>query len=329
MRRQRLGLVAAAGVFALGGSLLGGAVSSGSTPHAGSPAGKKVVYIPGLTGVPFYTTVNCGAALEAKKFGIRYSYQGSPTFGVPEQTSVVNAVVATKPYAIMISITDPNAMIAPLAAAKKAGIKIITIDGDLANKSIGITNIQANGFAGGKLAGQHLAQLIGGKGDVLMIDNATGSTVSLARQHGFEAGIKGYPGIKLLGVQYSSNSVATAAQIAQTTATTNANLKGIFTLETNNTQGAITGLREAGKTKSVKLVGFDTSAPIVAALHSGALQGDVVQYPLLEGELGIQAVVDTVEGKPVRRDQTPPFVFATPANVGSATVQKYIYKSSC
>lgn len=330
MKKHRLALALASVALVTVGTITIGAASSGASNHA-SPAGKRVVYIPGLTGVAFYTTVNCGAALEAKKYGIKYSYEGSPTFGVPQQTAVVNAVAATKPAAIMISITDPNAMYPPLEAAKKAGIAIIGIDGDLAPKyhSVMITNIESNGIKGGYLAGIRLAQLIHGKGDVMMIDNAAGSIVSGYRQTGFLDAIKLYPGIKNLGVKYSANSVSTAASISDSVASTNPNLKGIFTLETNNTTGAITGLREVGKTGSVKLVGYDTDAAIVAALHDGALQGDVVQYPLLEGELGIQAAANYIEGKPVKRDQTPPFVFATPSNVNTPLVQKYIYKLSC
>jgi ribose transport system substrate-binding protein len=326
MRRTRL----AASVTAV--ALLAGAGLTAGSPSAfaaGSVKGKSIVYIPGLTGVPFYTTVSCGAAAEAKALGMKYSYQGSPTFAVSNQTTVVNAVLATKPAAIMISLTDPQAMIAPLVAAQKQGVKIVAIDGDLNDKSVLVTDIESNGVKGGYLAGMQLAKLIGGKGSVLAIDNAAGSPVSEERSNGFAQAIKKYPKIKYLGIKYSNNETAQAASIASTTSTTNSSLAGIFSLETNNTEGAITGLRESGKTGKVKLVGYDSSAPIVAALKDGALQGDVVQYPLLEGKLGVEAAAAAITGKKVARYQTPPFVFATPKNVNSAKVQQYLYKSSC
>lgn len=313
------------------GSSSSSASGSSSAAAAGSASGKSVVYIPGLTGNPFYTSVGCGAATEAAATGVKFSVQGASTFSVPLQTQVLTSVVASKPAAIMISITDPVAMYAPLAKAKADGIKVITIDGDLANKSVAVTNIQSNDITGGQLAADALGKLANGrKGQVLIIDNATGSIISTDRADGFKTELAAkYPNLTVLNTQYSNNSTATAASIARTAATSNPNLIGIYTLETDNTEGAITGIREAGKTGKVYLVGYDTSDPIVAGLRAGAVNADIVQYPYGEGMLGIQSAVDAIEGKPVSREQTVGFVVATPSNVNSATVQKYIYKTHC
>lgn len=307
-------------------SATGGAATSASA--AAAKVG-KIVYIPGLTGNPFYNTVSCGAATEAKKLGVAYSYQGASTFGVAEQTAVVNAVVATKPGAIMISITDPTAMDGPLTAAKNAGIKIIGIDGDLNDTSVMTTNIQSDGVKGGALAGDALAQAVGEKGTVLIIDNATGSVVSKARTDGFSQAIAKYPNMKVLPIQYSGNDVSKAASIVSTTASTNSDLVGVFGAETNNTQGALTGVRESGKSSSIKVVGYDTSDPIVAALKDGSLAGTVVQYPRGEGMTGVESAVDAMEGKAVPRNQPADAIFVTPATVNSAQAQQYIYDVNC
>jgi len=143
MTRRNSALVAVAGAATLalltacrssgGGSGSSGSAAGGSSPAAGgassgggSAKAGKVVYIPGLTGNPFYNTVNCGAKAKAKELGVGYDYQGASTFGVAEQTKVLNAVVATKPGAIMISITDPTAMVGPLTAAKNAGMSFMS-----------------------------------------------------------------------------------------------------------------------------------------------------------------------------------------------------------
>lgn len=326
-------IAAAAGVAAVAlvagcSSDTGGATTSSSSGGASGKLG-KVVYIPGLTGNPFYNTVSCGGKTEAAKKGVEFSYQGAPTFGVPEQTKILNAVVATKPGAIMISITDPTAMIGPLTAAKQAGIKIIGIDGDLADTSIMTTNIQSDGVQGGSLAGDALAKAVGEKGTVLIIDNATGSVVSKARTDGFQKAIAKYPNMKVLPIQYSANDVSKAASIVSTTAATNADLVGVFGAETNNTTGALTGVREAGKTGKVKVVGYDTSDPIVAALKDGSLTGTVVQYPRGEGATGVDSAVDAMQGKSVPRNQSADAIFVTPETVNSDQAKQYIYDVNC
>jgi ribose transport system substrate-binding protein len=330
-RKVAAGLTAIVAVIALAACSSSSSSTSASGGSSASASGKTVVYIPGLTGNPFYTSVGCGASTEAGLLGVKFSVQGASTFSVPLQTQVLNAVIASKPAAIMISITDPVAMSAPLERAKADGIKVITIDGDLTNKSVAVTNIQSNDITGGQLAADALGKLVGGrKGQVLIIDNATGSIISGDRAMGFENELKAkFPNITVLNTQYSNNSTATAASIARTAATTNSNLVGIYTLETDNTEGAITGIREAGKTGKVYLVGYDTSDPIVAGLQAGAVNADIVQFPYGEGMLGIQSAVNAIDGKPVPRDQTVGFVVATPSNVNSAAVQKYIYKTHC
>jgi ribose transport system substrate-binding protein len=318
-----------AGCSSSGSGGSGGSGSSGGGGGTTSPKVGKIVYIPGLTGNPFYNTVNCGASAQAKKLGVGYSYQGASTFGVAEQTRILNGVVATKPGAVMISITDPTAMVAPLTAAKRAGVKIIGIDGDVNDKSIMVTNIQANGEKGGELAGDALAKAVGQKGAVLAIDNATGSVVAEARTTGFKTAIAKYPNMKFLGIQYSANDVSKAASIVSTAASTNSDLVGVFGVETNNTQGALTGVRESGKSSKVKVVGFDTSDPIVAALKDGSLTGTVVQNPRGEGMLGVQSAVNAMQGKSVPRNQAADSLFVTPATVNSAKAKQYIYDVNC
>ena len=312
------------------GSVAASATDSGSGA-ASSPAAKmgKIVYIPGLTGNPFYNTVSCGAGTEAKKKGVDFAYQGSPTFDVQKQTAIVEQVTATKPGAIMISITDPNAMAAPLKKAKAAGIKIVTIDGDLTDTSISSSNIQSNGVQGGKLAGEALGKAIGGKGSVLIVDNATGSTVAKARDDGFTEGIKEFPNVKLLPIQYSQNDPAKAAAIVKTASIAHSDLAGVFGAETNNTQGALTGVKEATKIGKIKVTGYDTSDPIVAALKDGSLLGTVVQNPRGEGVTGVDTALDVMSGKTVPRSQPADAIFVTPATVNSAKAKLYIYDVNC
>jgi ribose transport system substrate-binding protein len=117
--------------------------------------------------------------------------------------------------------------------------------------------------------------------------------------------------------------VANAANIVSTTA--DSDLKGA---ETNNTEGAITGVREAKKVET-HIVGYDTSDPIVQALNDGKLEGNVVQYPYGEGQQGIETLMKAVNGQNVQRNQSAPFVVATPDNVNTSNVQRYIYKLNC
>jgi len=297
-----------------------------------APKGMKIVYVPGLTGNPFYNTVACGAQKKADELGIDFTYQGAPEFDVAKQSAIVSALVGEKPDAIMISVTDPDAMIPPLQEAKDAGIDIIGIDGDLSDTWIMSTNIQSDNHEGGTLAAKSLVEAVGEDvgGDVLGLSNNAGSPIGEQREKGFTDELAKHPKFKYLGTQFTDNQQAQAATIVSTTASSNDNLVGVYTMATNNTEGAVTGLREADKTvDDVKIVGYDVSAPILTALEAGDITGLVVQYPYGAGQKGVETAVALANGETVERNQKTDFVFATPANVASEEVQKFIYKLDC
>jgi len=329
VKRALAAAIAAAAVFVVACGGDDGGSGSASSGGGGSASKKSIVYVPGLTGNPFYSTVACGAKSVAAKNNVDFSVQGAPEWNVAKQTAIVNAIIAKKPDAIMISHNDPKAMIVPLKRAQAAGIKVMTIDGDLADTSIAVSNIQSDNLEGGRLAGERMAELTGGKGTVVAIDNDPGFPISEARVEGFKQAIAKHPDMKYLGVKYSHNEVAEAANIVSTTAASNPDLVGVYAAETNNTEGAITGVREAKKEGKISIVGYDTSDPIVQALKDGKVQGVIVQYPFGEGQKGIETLSKAIDGGQVQRNQTAPFVVATPENVNDAKVQQYIYKLNC
>ena len=294
-----------------------------------SPKAYKITYIQGVTGNPFYMSVSCGATEAAKRLGVAFDSQGPQQYTPALQLRVLNAVIAGQPDGIMMTADDPVALTATMIEAKERGIKIISIDGDVKDMSVALANIQSDNFEGGRQAGKVLVELLGGKGKVMALMNSPAANVAQQRLFGFQEEIGKHPGIAYIGVQYSNNQTAKAASIVTSTIAANPDLAGIFTITTNNTEGAATGVREAQREGKIKLVGFDTSDPIVEAIRTGVVSADIVQYPYRVGQLGLEMMVDALNGKPIQRQVNTPFVVATPANIDTPEVQKFIYRTNC
>ena len=195
--------------------------------------------------------------------------------------------------------------------------------------SVALANIQSDNFEGGRQAGAALSDLLGGKGKIMALMNSPAANVAQQRLNGFKEEIAKHPGLEFLGVQYSNNQTAKAASIITSTIAANPDLAGVFTITTNNTEGAATGIREAQREGKVKIVGFDTSDPIVEAIRTGIVSADIVQYPYRVGQLGLENMVAALDGKPIEREITTPFVVATPQNIDTPDVQKFIYRTNC
>ena len=289
----------------------------------------RVSYIQGVTGNPFYISVGCGAEDVAKQLGVKLDIQGAQQYQPQLQMRVLDGVIAAHPDGIMIAVTDPVALTPTLQQAKALGIKILSIDGDIKDMDVAIANVQSDNVDGGAQAAKRLAELIGDKGVVMAMMNSPAAAVSQQRLQGFTTEIAKHPGITYLGVQYSNNQTAKAAAIITSTVAAHPDLSGVFTITTNNTEGAATGVREAQAIGKIKIVGFDTSDPIVEDIRHGIVSADVVQDPYRVGQLALQMMVDALDGKPVEREVRTPFVIATPDNVDSAEVKQFIYKTHC
>ena len=289
----------------------------------------KITYIMGLTGNPFYATVACGGSDMARQLNVAFDAQGPAQYQAALQMRVLDAVIASKPDGILFTADDPVALTATLIQAKAMGINIISIDGDVQDMSVAIANIQSDNVQGGMQAAKALAAAIGGKGKVLAMMNSPAANVAQQRLRGFTEELKNYPDSTFLGVQYSNNQTVKAAGIVTATVAAHPDLAGIFTITTNNTEGAATGVREVGGIGRIKIVGFDTSDPIVEAIRNGTVTADIVQYPYQVGQLGVKMMVDALDGKPVERQVNTPFVIATKDNIDTPEVQKFIYKMKC
>lgn len=289
----------------------------------------KITYIQGVTGNPFYMSVTCGGAEAAKRLGVTFDAQGPQQYTPALQMRVLNAVIAAQPDAIMFTADDPVALTATLRDAKERGIRILSIDGDVKDLSVAVSNIQSDNVEGGRQAARKLAELIDDKGEVMAVLNSPAANVAQERLQGFHEEIARHPKITFLGPQYSNNQTAKAASIVTSTIAAHPDLAAIFTLTTNNTEGAATGVREAQREGKIKLVGFDTSDPIVEGIRKGIIAADIVQYPYRIGQLGVEMLVAALDGRPVERQVHTPFVVATPANVDTPEVQQYIYRTNC
>ena len=324
-RRVFLGLVA----LALAATACGGNDQGGGGGGTGQKQ-YKLTLIQGVKGDQFYITMQCGAQQAAQAAGATLDVAAPDEFDASLQTPVVNAVVAKKPDAILIAPTDTKAMIPPLTQAKAAGIKLIFVDTTTENGAeLAESEIASDNEEGGREAARTLAKLTGGKGSVLVINVKPGISTTDARAKGFEEEIKKTPGLKYIGQEYSNDKPEIAA--AKTTAALAAHpdLVGVFGTNLFSAEGAATGLRSAGASQKVKVVGFDAGPKQVQDLQQGIVQALIAQKPAEIGKDGVEQAVAALKGETVQKQIGTGFVVVTKENMNNPDVQPFLYKSSC
>ena len=311
------------GIAACGDDEEGG---GGGSASSGDDSGGKLTLIAGVKGDEFYITMNCGAQEEAKKLGYSLDFQGPDKFDAQLQTPVVNAVAAKKPDAVLVAPTDTKAMYAPIKALADAGPKVVFVDTTLEQPDMAVSQIASDNVGGGKEAAKALAELIGGSGKVFVVNVNPGISTTDQRAQGFEEEAKAL-GLDYLGQDFSKDEPERAAAIVKAQLAKNPDLKGIFATNLFSAEGSASGLREAGKLDSVKIVGFDAGPKQVQDLEDGTVQALIAQQPAEIGKLGVQQAVAALKGETTKPEIGTGFTTITKDNL--ADNQANLYKPSC
>jgi ribose transport system substrate-binding protein len=306
----------------------GTAQATGGSNAQGQTQGKDITFVPGVVGNAFYVSMECGIREAAKKYGFNVKLQGPQQFDPALQTPIVNAVTAQKPAGMIIAPDDSTAMFVPISNAAKAGIKVALVDTTLNDTSPAVTSIATDNVKGGAAAAKDLAQLIGEKGKVLVLPFKAGAATSDDRQKGFETAIKQYPNIEYIGPQYTNNDPATAASQVASTLSAHPDLAGIYATNDRSVEGAATGLRNANKIGSVKVVAFDTGPQQVQQLQQGIVQSLIGQVPREIGATAVDAIAASITGASPSRRPSPqppsqsPRTISTPPRVKRASTRQ-------
>lgn len=306
------------------------AVDEGASedPAAGGDEPYEIAFVQGVAGDEFYISMQCGVEAAAEELGATAETQGPREFDPTLQTPIVDSVVASEPDALLIAPTDVTAMRRPIEAAIDAGIEVVLVDTTLEDPSGVVSQIASDNLGGGAAAFQAIKDANPEGGKVLVIGVEPGISTTDARAEGFEAAAAEDPAFESLGVEYSQNQPARAAQIVTSSLQANPDIVGIFAVNLFAAEGAATGIRQAGA-EDVTVVGFDAGPAQVEALREGTVQALIAQQPNFIGRTGVEQAVAALNGEEVDPEIQTGFTILTAENIDDPESQEAVYQSSC
>jgi ribose transport system substrate-binding protein len=293
-----------------------------SSPKSDKP---KILVSPKGLVLSFWVSVKTGADQAGKDFNADIIWKGpSLETDIATQISIIEDNINKKVNAIVLAACDAASLVPVIEKASTAGIPVITIDSGV-NSDVPASFIATDNIAAAEKACDVLAQLIGNAGEVAMIPFVPGATTCILREQGFNTGLKKYPDMKLVAVQYSQAEVARAMAVTEDIVTAHPNLAGIFAANESGTDGCAQALKSRGLAGKIKVVGFDAAPNEMTALEEGAVDALIVQNPFQMGYLGVKTALDVINGKQVdKRIDTGVFV-VTKQNLHSPEIQQLIH----
>ena len=299
----------------------------GNTP-ATSAATFRIAVIPKGLGHDFWNKVRAGAEEAAAEQNALVLWNGPATEqDIAGQISILEGHVADRVDAIVIAACDAEALIEPIRKAIEAGIPVITIDSGV-NSDLPQSLIATDNEKGAAMAADHIAELIGGEGEVGLIAFLKGAKTSDLRESGFKAGLKQHPGLKLVPVQYCNSQSDLAMNNTDAMLAAHPNLKAIFASNEPAAIGAAQALLIAGKAGKVILVAFDAAPSELQDLQAGTIQALIVQDPHRMGYEGVANAVRAIKGEKVEKRIDTGVVLVTQENLDDPDIQKLVQAAS-
>jgi ribose transport system substrate-binding protein len=240
-----------------------------------------------------------------------------------QQIQVVENFTSRRVSGIVLAPLDSQALANPVASAVQSGIPVLVMDSGLKSDKY-ISFVATDNFKGGQLAGEYMARLLDGKGNVILLRYAVGSASTEEREKGFLDALAKFPGIKMISAdQYAGATVETAYQASQNLLNRfGGEVNGVFCANEPSTIAMTKALRDIGKAGGkVKMIGFDAGSQSVLDMKNGDVQGLAVQNPLLMGYLSVTTMVKHLQGEKVESRIDTGVVLVTPENMAQPEIK--------
>jgi ribose transport system substrate-binding protein len=289
--------------------LLGCALVCCAAPNFAASKNLQIAVIPKGTTHEFWKSVHAGAVkaqreLEAQGYKINVIWRGPlREDDRDQQIQVVESFVNRRVDGIALAPLDSRALVAPVELAERMKVPVVIFDSALKSDKM-ISYVATDNYKGGQLGAKRLAELLNGKGKVILVKYQVGSASTEEREAGFLDEMKNHPGITLISTnQYAGATRETAYQTSQTVLTRlGKEVDGIFMPNETSTVGMMLALRDIKRAGGdVKLVGFDAGSQLIDGLKRGDVQGLVVQNPIKMGYTAVMTLVNHIEKKSVQK----------------------------
>ncbi len=306
-------------------------VGCGTGPGPALPdKGLMIAVIPKGTTHVFWKSVEAGARKAGEELDIDIVWKGPlKENDRAQQIALVEQFVGEGVDGIVLAPLDDRALLRPVRAAARSQIPVVIIDSGL-RAEVGrdfASFVATDNREGGRLAGRRLAELLGGRGKVVLLRYQVGSASTTNREEGFLETLSEYDDIELLvDNQYAGATAGDAIKKSQELLDHLRGSDGVFCPNESSTYGMLVTLRKNNLASRLKFVGFDASAELIDALKKGEIQGLVVQNPYRMGYDGVRTVLSSIRGEDVAPRIDTGVELVTRENLSDPAIQQLVRK---
>jgi ribose transport system substrate-binding protein len=236
---------------------------------------------------------------------------------------IIENLVQTGVDVLCVAPSGSKEIVPAVGKAQRAGIPVVIVDERLdeaAAKEAGVrpaTFVGSDNVDGGRLAGRHLLEATGGRAHVAVLEGIPGHESGDARLRGFREAIGHAPGIEVVASQTANWERDQGFTVFQNILQAHPEVDAVFACNDVMALGAVEAIAAAGRTGTIRVIGFDAVEDARQAIAAGTMDASVAQFPSEMGRLAVESAVKLMRGDAVPAEQPTRVGLVTRQNVGA------------
>lgn len=254
---------------------------------------------------PFFISVKEGGEAAAKELGVKLSVLAPlKADNNEEQTHMVEQAIVTGAELVIMCPSDTMGIIPAMEKLEEVGIPVINLNTRIGgDKKLAETFVAIENYDAGFETVTRLAEMMGGKGDFILLEGVSGAQTSIDRTKGAIDALKKFPEIRLVAQQPADYNRAKAMDVVQNLLQANPNVTGIYCCNDEMALGAVEAIEAAGKSGKILVAGCDANADARRAIENGKMALTCDSEPFNQGYQSVMVAARALKG-----ESLPPFV---------------------
>jgi ribose transport system substrate-binding protein len=267
-----------------------------------------IAVIPKGTTHKFWQSIHAGAEKAAQELNVNVIWRGPlREDDRASQITEVEGFITRGVSGIALAPLDEAALALPVADAQRQNIPVVIFDSGLKGSDY-VSFVATDNRKGGRMAAEHVASRLNGKGRVILLRYAEGHDSTTQREQGFLEGLAAHKGIEILSSnQYAGADVEGAYKRSESLLSNyrkqdgSLDVDAIFCVNESTTFAMMRVLQDHGWAGKTRFVGFDASDNLVKGLADGHIDALVIQDPVRMGYLAVKTLVSHIKGEQVEK----------------------------
>jgi len=234
-----------------------------------------------------------------------------------KQVSDIEDLLVRGVDCLIVAATSEEAIDPAIEQAMAEGVPVVIQERDVTTDDfVSHINIRLDDL--GRLQAEGAAELLGGEGQVVLLEGVAGSAAELSRR-AHEEVLAEYPGIEILATEYTGYSRDEGKTIMENWLQAYDQIDAVIADSGIQQQGAYEAVAEAGRLDEVRVWTGDGLQAWIRQVDSEQIPGVIVNRPLTFGALAVDACAAILSGTPL------PHIWYDPVEaLDTANLDQYI-----